>query len=76
MFKVVPCDPVPTTEKTVILLMFTLISMAWMATALHDVNGAFLNGVFSRAEKMHVKMPKALPWHSGFDVVSLSLKTI
>jgi hypothetical protein len=66
----------PVVNEASIFIILILIAMARMCTDLNDVKGAFLNGLFSKGEKLYMEVPQGFHKFYGYAVVLLLLKTI
>jgi hypothetical protein len=66
----------PVVNEASIFLILILIIMTRMHVELNDVKGAFLNGLFSKGEKLYMHVPQGFEKFYPRDIVLLLLKTI
>ena len=66
----------PVVNEASIFLILILIIMAGMYVELNDVKGAFLNGLFSKGEKLYMHVPQGFEQFYPKGIVLLLLKTI
>ena len=66
----------PTVHSMSINITFILIATGRLCTDLNDVQGAFLNGMFSNGEKIYMEVPQGFEKYYDDDEVLLLTKTI
>ena len=66
----------PVVNEASIFIILILIVMARMYAELNNAHGAFLEGLFSHGEKLHMKIPRGFEKFYPYDVALLLLKML